>query len=100
MAGRDQLIVRRRRLGTAAALVLGLAAVAGIFAAVHSRGQPAPPPPLPPPKPFRIVFPEGFTRAEMAVRVKKVAKIAVRERGKPVRLNATGYLAEIGRAHV
>ena len=26
----------------------------------------APPPPPPPPKPFRIVFPEGFTRAQMA----------------------------------
>ena len=28
------------------------------------------------PKPFRIVFPEGFTRAEMAQRVEAVAKIA------------------------
>ena len=42
----------------------------------------APPPPPPPPKPFRIVFPEGFTRAQMAERVGVVAKIAERESGK------------------
>jgi uncharacterized YceG family protein len=47
----------------------------------------------PPPKPFRIVFPEGFTRVQMGVRVKVVAKIAQRERHKPVRLNETAYLA-------
>jgi len=49
--------------------------------------------PPPPPKPFRIVFPEGFTRVQMAVRVKAVAKIAVRERHKRVRLNEQAYLA-------
>jgi uncharacterized YceG family protein len=47
----------------------------------------------PPPKPFRIVFPEGFTRVQMGVRVKAVAKIAERERHKPVRLSQTAYLA-------
>jgi len=45
-----------------------------------------------PPKPFRIVFPEGFTRIEMAERVKVVAKIAQRERHRPVRLNERAYL--------
>src|SRR5205823_6049808 len=49
--------------------------------------------PPPPPKPFRIVFPEGFTRVQMAVRVKAVAKIAVRERHKRVLLNEQAYLA-------
>jgi uncharacterized YceG family protein len=52
----------------------------------------APPPPPPPPKPFRIVFPEGFTRAQMGERVKVVAKIAERERHKPVRLSEPAYL--------
>ena len=47
----------------------------------------------PPPKPFRIVFPEGFTRVQMGVRVKVVAKIAVHERHKRVRLSQTAYLA-------
>ena len=49
--------------------------------------------PPPPPKPFRIVFPEGFTRVQMGARVKAVAKIAVRERHRSVRLNETAYLA-------
>ena len=38
---------------------------------------------LPPPKPFRIVFPEGFTRAQMAERVGVVARIAEHKGGKP-----------------
>jgi uncharacterized YceG family protein len=46
----------------------------------------------PPPKPFRIVFPEGFTRLDMGARVAAVAKIAEREGHKPVRLNERAYL--------
>jgi len=47
----------------------------------------------PPPKPFHIVFPEGFTRAQMAQRVKVVATIAEHERNrKKVKLNELGYL--------
>jgi len=46
-----------------------------------------------PPKPFRIVFPEGFTRAQMATRVKVVAKIAEKERHFKVRLAESAYLA-------
>jgi len=53
-----------------------------------------------PPKPFRIVFPEGFTRIEMGERVNKVAQIARRERGKAVRLNETSYLAASRRGSV
>ncbi len=50
----------------------------------------------PPPKPFRVVFPEGFTRSQMAVRVQEVAKIARAEhRGRP-RLSAKTYLAATG----
>ena len=45
------------------------------------------------PKPFRIVFPEGFTREQMAAAVDAVAQIAQRERGKRVRLTAQAYLA-------
>jgi len=45
------------------------------------------------PKPFRIVFPEGFTRAQMAERVQVVAKIATRERHHKVKLSAKTYLA-------
>ena len=57
------------------------------------QGQPPPPTVAAPPKPFRIVFPEGFTREQMAARVTAVAQIAQRERGKHVRLKAKTYLA-------
>jgi len=44
------------------------------------------------PKPFRIVFPEGFTRAEMSHRVAVVAKIAEGKSHKHVRLSQSSYL--------
>jgi len=44
------------------------------------------------PKPFRIVFPEGFTREEMAHRVQVVAKIAENKSHKHVRLSRSAYL--------
>jgi uncharacterized YceG family protein len=40
---------------------------------------------------FRILFPEGFTRTEMAARVQAVAKIAVHESHKPVKLSGKAY---------
>jgi UPF0755 protein len=42
---------------------------------------------------FRIVFPEGFTRAQMAERVQTVAKIAVHESHRKVKLTGKGYAA-------
>jgi uncharacterized YceG family protein len=45
------------------------------------------------PKPFHIVFPEGFTRREMADRVTAVAKIAQRKRHVRARLAKRTYLA-------
>jgi uncharacterized YceG family protein len=45
------------------------------------------------PKPFHVVFPEGFTREQMAERVGSVAKIAEDERGRPVLLGPRPYLA-------
>jgi len=47
---------------------------------------------------FRVVFPEGFTRAQMAQRVQAVAKIAVHESHRKVRLSGKGYLAASARA--
>jgi peptidoglycan lytic transglycosylase G len=47
----------------------------------------------PPPKPLRIVFPEGFTRAEMAERIAAVNAIARKKRGVTPRLDAGRYLA-------
>jgi uncharacterized YceG family protein len=45
---------------------------------------------------FRVVFPEGFTRAQMALRVQAVARIAQRERHVHPRISAKTYLAASG----
>jgi uncharacterized YceG family protein len=45
------------------------------------------------PKPFHVVFPEGFTRRQMADRVAAVDKIAERKRHVRARLSKTAYLA-------
>jgi uncharacterized YceG family protein len=42
---------------------------------------------------FRIVFPEGFTRVQMAERAQTVAKIAVHESHHKVKLTGKGYAA-------
>jgi uncharacterized YceG family protein len=89
--------VRRRRVVALVAVVLALAGVvAAIWWAVphveHRTRSVLPPPPPPPPKPFRIVFPEGFTRAQMADRVSAVKKIALRKRHKQVALTRAQYL--------
>lgn len=54
----------------------------------------------PPPKPFKIVFPEGFTRAQMAERVQAVAKIAFNERHVHPKISARTYLKTSGPQHV
>jgi UPF0755 protein len=52
------------------------------------------------PKPFHVVFPEGFTRKQMAERVAAVARIARRERHVEPRLAAGAYLAATSRTRV
>jgi UPF0755 protein len=42
---------------------------------------------------FRILFPEGFTRAQMAARVTAVAKIAEKESHRKVKVSGSGYTA-------
>ncbi len=51
----------------------------------------------PPPKPFKIVFPEGFTRHDMGKRIVAVDKIALRERGVQPRLSRAAYLRTTSR---
>jgi UPF0755 protein len=84
----------RRRL---VALGVLLAAIAGVGIAIASvRGGGAKKPAttaVVAPKPFRIVFPEGFTRADMADRAQKVAAIAKHERGRAPLLSKRSYLA-------
>ena len=80
-------VVMRRRfvaLGILLAALIGLGfAVAGVRDRGRERRTPTV---VAPPKPFRIVFPEGFTREDMAARVKSVAGIAAQERGRNPRL--------------
>ena len=89
--------VRRRRAVALGILVLAVvAAVVAVAVALPRATHDAAPTTtaLPPqPKPFRVVFPEGFTRAQMAERVQAVSKIAERKKGKPVRLSRPTYLA-------
>ena len=52
----------------------------------------------PPLQTLRIIFPEGFTRREMADRVAAVREIAIDKRGVTPRLTETGYLEASGAA--
>ena len=75
---------------------LGVAVSHG-FGGTSAKPKPATTEVLAPPRPFRVIFPEGFTRRQMAERVGAVAKIAQRERGARVRLSARSYLAATAR---
>ncbi len=87
-------VVYRRRVTALAVIAAALAAAWFAIASIGGGGGSKPQPTVPtPPHPFRIVFPEGFTREQMAARVSTVAKIAQRERGKKPRLAAGKYLA-------
>jgi len=66
----------------------------GVLALAGCRHDDPPPPPVettPPLVRLRIIFPEGFTRREMAERVGAVREIAIDTRGVTPRLTGTGY---------
>ncbi len=95
--------IRRRRtaalLGVAGAVIAVVIAV--VVALPHVRGSNTAAPVIPPPpKPFKVVFPEGFTRAQMIKRVQDVAKIAARKKGRPVALSGAQYALATKRAVV
>jgi uncharacterized YceG family protein len=89
---RRRILVRRIVAVLAVVLVL-----AGIGAALAMRGSSdaaAPPTTtIRQLRQFRIVFPEGFNRAQMAARTQTVAKIAKREGRRKVKLSGKAYLA-------
>jgi UPF0755 protein len=91
---RRQRIWARR--GAAAAVVLAALGAAGWAGATLLGGEEPPPPPPPETQPplerLRIIFPEGFTRREMADRVEAVREIAIERRGVTPRLTRPGYL--------
>src|SRR5215216_6823988 len=91
---RRRILVRR---AVALGLVLGLVALlVGSAMAVLGGGEEAAPPPAPvpvAPKPLKIIFPEGFTRAQMAERIGEVNEIAKKKRNVSPRLSPRRYLA-------
>jgi UPF0755 protein len=78
-------------------LVLAAALVAVLLGL---RGSPPPPSPKAPPPPLalHIVFPEGFTREQMAARIAVVDQIAFSRRHVHPRLSARAYLRATARA--
>jgi UPF0755 protein len=87
----------RRALAFAvlAAAFLAVAWLAAAAVRTVSDDPPPPPPPTtvaaPPPKPLKIVFPEGFTREEMAKRITAVNAIAKRKRDVTPKLSERAY---------
>jgi UPF0755 protein len=88
--------IRARRLGVLALLLLILATGIGIALAAGGSGSKTTAPTTTAivfEHQFRIIFPEGFTRQQMALRVQAVARIAHRERGVRPKLSRRTYLA-------
>jgi uncharacterized YceG family protein len=87
--------IRRRRVVALGAIVIAVVlvvvAVAAALPHLHKKAAPPPPPPRPAPRPFRVIFPEGFTRSQMTDRVGAVARIATQKHRRPVRLSAGQY---------
>jgi peptidoglycan lytic transglycosylase G len=90
---RQRIVLRRvaavAGVAVAALVVFGIVKVAGRDSASAPPATTA----IVVPKPFRIIFPEGMTRADMAQRVEAVAKIATRKAHRKVRLAKAPYLA-------
>jgi len=80
------------RLGALALVALTLSGCMG------DEPAPAPVETTPPLVVLRVIFPEGFTRREMAERVAAVREIAIDKRSVTPRLTKTGYLEASGAA--
>lgn len=94
-ASKGRIVLRRL---IALAFVLGLLAIIvgsawAILGSGGSEPKPTPQPVAAPPKPLKIIFPEGFTRAQMAERIGEVNKIAKDKRNITPRLSPERYLA-------
>jgi uncharacterized YceG family protein len=91
---RRRLLVRRLvALGFLLALVALVAGSAWALLGGREEAAPQPLPPPSPPKPLRIIFPEGFTRTDMAQRIGEVNQIAREKRSVHPRLSPQRYLA-------
>jgi uncharacterized YceG family protein len=91
--------IRTRRLaatGAIALVVLLAFALVELAGGGGGAGTTTAPTTLAAPKPFKIVFPEGFTRRDMAQRVAVVVQIARHKRHARVLLSQQAYLAVSG----
>ena len=93
---RRRIYVRRIVAG---ALVLLVIAGVGTAFAVRGSSHAAPPPTttIRQLRQFRVVFPEGFTRAQMVARTQAVARIAERESHRKMLLSGKAYAAATSR---
>jgi peptidoglycan lytic transglycosylase G len=93
---RSRIIARRTValvLLAAVLVVIGLAGLA-IASVIRDTNKPKPKPaPIVAPPTLKIIFPEGFTRAEMAARIKAVNQIARQKRKINPKLSPRAYLA-------
>jgi uncharacterized YceG family protein len=90
---RGRIWVRRIVAVGVLALVLVAGAAVVLLATGHRTSSPPPVTTLPPPpKPLQIIFPEGFTIAQMADRITAVDRIALRKRHIRPQLKASQYL--------
>jgi uncharacterized YceG family protein len=88
-------ILARRLMGLAFAVGLVVLLGGSAWAILGGRGEEAAPPPAPItalPTPLRIIFPEGFTREQMALRIDEVNQIAEDTRNVRPRLSPERYL--------
>jgi UPF0755 protein len=96
----------RARRTVALVLLAALLAVVGlvgfaIAAAIRDNEKPKPEPaPIVAPPTLKIIFPEGFTRAEMAERIRAVNQIARRKRKINPKLSPGAYLAATARSKI
>lgn len=86
------MAVRRTAGATFLLAVLGVGGWAGVSLLRDGEEPPPPTETVPQLVRLRIIFPEGFTRREMAERVGAVQNIAVAKRGVTPRLTRTGYV--------
>jgi UPF0755 protein len=94
-ASRGRIVLRRL---IALAFVLGVVALLvgsawAILGGGGSEPAPTPPPVAAPPKTLKIIFPEGFTKAQMAERIGEVNAIARDKRDVNPRLSPDRYRA-------
>jgi UPF0755 protein len=91
--GRGKIWVRRLVATAAVGALLVAGAWFGV-SLVRGAGEPPPPPPTQPALvSLKIIFPEGFTRREVAERVDAVREIAIEERNVTPKITQAGYLA-------